>query len=85
MLWKPSEESIRQTNMHRFMQFVNAKHNQKFDEYAALYRVVGRPHSRVLGGHVGICRDHPLRALSSRWWTTSTKMPGARMVLRARA
>ena len=38
MLWKPSEESIRQSNMHRFMQLVNARHRQKFDEYTPLYR-----------------------------------------------
>jgi len=37
MLWKPSDESIRQSNMYRFMQFVNSKCNQKFTQYAALY------------------------------------------------
>ncbi|HSM89903.1 MAG TPA: acetoacetate--CoA ligase [Desulfobacterales bacterium] len=38
MLWKPSGESVRQSNMHRFMQLVNARHHQKFDEYTPLYR-----------------------------------------------
>jgi acetoacetyl-CoA synthetase len=37
MLWKPSEESIRQTNMYRFMQFINSKYNQKTDDYISLY------------------------------------------------
>jgi len=37
MLWKPSEESIRQTNMYRFMQFINSKYNQKMKDYASLY------------------------------------------------
>ena len=37
MLWKPSDESIRQSNMHRFMQFINSKYNQKFTQYAPLY------------------------------------------------
>jgi acetoacetyl-CoA synthetase len=37
MLWKPSDESIRQSNMHRFMQCINSKYNQKFTHYAPLY------------------------------------------------
>jgi len=37
MLWKPSDASIRQSNMHRFMQFINSKHNQKFTQYTPLY------------------------------------------------
>ena len=37
MLWKPSDESIRQSNMHRFMQFINSKYNQKFTQYTPLY------------------------------------------------
>ena len=38
MLWKPSEESVRQSNMYRFMNFVNVRHKQDFDAYAPLYR-----------------------------------------------
>ena len=38
MLWKPSEESVRQSNMYRFMQLVNARHRQTFAEYASLHR-----------------------------------------------
>jgi acetoacetyl-CoA synthetase len=38
MLWKPSEESIRKTNMYRFMQFINARYSQKLDDYPTLYR-----------------------------------------------
>ena len=37
MLWKPSDESIRQSNMSRFMQFINSKYNQKFTQYMPLY------------------------------------------------
>jgi acetoacetyl-CoA synthetase len=37
MLWKPSEESIRQSNMYHFMQLINAKYQQKLDAYAPLY------------------------------------------------
>ncbi|MFZ0482170.1 MAG: acetoacetate--CoA ligase [Desulfobacterales bacterium] len=38
LLWKPSEERIQNTNMHRFMNFVNAKFDQNFTEYDPLYR-----------------------------------------------
>jgi acetoacetyl-CoA synthetase len=38
LLWKPSEERIQSTNMHRFMNFVNVKFNQNFSEYDPLYR-----------------------------------------------
>lgn len=38
LLWKPSEERIRNTNMHKFMQAVNRKHGTNFKEYSELYR-----------------------------------------------
>jgi len=38
MLWKPSEESIRQSNMYRFMQIVNQKYHQALNEYDSLYQ-----------------------------------------------
>jgi acetoacetyl-CoA synthetase len=38
LLWRPSEERIQGTNMYRFMNFVNAKFNQNFTEYASLYQ-----------------------------------------------
>ena len=38
MLWKPSEASIYKTNIYRFMQFINARTNQKLGDYPALYR-----------------------------------------------
>jgi acetoacetyl-CoA synthetase len=38
MLWKPSEERIRRTNMYRFMNFINERHGKNFDEYTPLYR-----------------------------------------------
>jgi len=37
LLWKPSEEQIRNSNMYRFMGMVNEKYKQNFDEYAPLY------------------------------------------------
>jgi len=38
LLWEPSEERIKNTNMYRFMDFINAKHHQDFSEYAPLYQ-----------------------------------------------
>jgi acetoacetyl-CoA synthetase len=37
LLWKPSEEHIKKTNMYRFMQFVNEKHKQNFKTYPSFY------------------------------------------------
>ncbi|MBW2096121.1 MAG: acetoacetate--CoA ligase [Deltaproteobacteria bacterium] len=37
LLWKPSEERIKKTNMYRFMQTVNSKFGKNFDEYGPLY------------------------------------------------
>ncbi|MBN2124618.1 MAG: acetoacetate--CoA ligase, partial [Deltaproteobacteria bacterium] len=37
LLWKPSEERVRSTNMYRFMNFVNEKFGKDFREYASLY------------------------------------------------
>ncbi len=37
ILWQPSEERIRQTNMYAFMQMVNERHGRQFSEYTKLY------------------------------------------------
>ncbi|MCX5855478.1 MAG: acetoacetate--CoA ligase [Deltaproteobacteria bacterium] len=38
LLWKPSQERISNTNLKRFMDFINKKHEQNFTEYDTLYR-----------------------------------------------
>jgi len=38
LLWEPLEERIKGTNMYRFMNFINEKHNKNFTEYAPLYQ-----------------------------------------------
>jgi len=38
LLWQPSEERIKSTNMYRFMMFINEKYNKDFAEYAPLYQ-----------------------------------------------
>ena len=37
LLWEPSEEQIKTSNMYRFMQVVNDKYNREFNDYASLY------------------------------------------------
>jgi acetoacetyl-CoA synthetase len=36
-LWQPSEERVKSTNMYRFMNLINEKYGQNFDEYESLY------------------------------------------------
>ncbi len=38
LLWQPSEEKIRQTNMYRFMNYVNENYNTDFTQYNPLYQ-----------------------------------------------
>jgi len=38
LLWKPSEERVKSTNMYRFMNVINETYNQHFSEYAPLYQ-----------------------------------------------
>jgi acetoacetyl-CoA synthetase len=38
LLWKPSEERIKNTNLYRFMNVINEKYRQNFSEYEPLYR-----------------------------------------------
>jgi acetoacetyl-CoA synthetase len=38
LLWEPSEGRVKSTNMYRFMNFINEKHNKSFTEYATLYQ-----------------------------------------------
>ena len=37
LLWKPSEQRIKHSNMYRFMNVVNDKYHQNFSEFAPLY------------------------------------------------
>ena len=38
LLWQPSEERIKGTNMYRFMNLINEKHGKNFAEYKDLYQ-----------------------------------------------
>ena len=37
LLWKPSEERVKNSNMYRFLLFVNKRHQQTFTDYDSLY------------------------------------------------
>ena len=38
LLWQPSEERVKASNMYRFMHFINEKHDRDFSEYAPLHQ-----------------------------------------------
>ncbi len=38
ILWQPSEEQIQQTNMYRFIQYVNGRYNLSISDYPELYQ-----------------------------------------------
>jgi acetoacetyl-CoA synthetase len=38
LLWEPSEEQIKKTNMYRFMNFINERFGTNFEEYAPLHQ-----------------------------------------------
>jgi len=38
LLWKPSEERIKNSNMYKFIQFINKKYGTNFTEYRPLYQ-----------------------------------------------
>ena len=38
LLWTPSEDQIKQTNLYHFLTVVNKKFQQDFDDYASLYK-----------------------------------------------
>jgi acetoacetyl-CoA synthetase len=38
LLWQPSEEQIKNSNMYRFMNVVNKKYHQNFSDFAPLYQ-----------------------------------------------
>ncbi|UCH22989.1 MAG: acetoacetate--CoA ligase [Deltaproteobacteria bacterium] len=38
MLWKPSEERVKKTNLYRFMNLINERHGKNFAEFEPLYQ-----------------------------------------------
>ncbi|MBF0397564.1 MAG: acetoacetate--CoA ligase, partial [Desulfobacterales bacterium] len=37
MLWQPSHERIKNTNMYKFMNIINEKYNKNFVDYSGIY------------------------------------------------
>jgi len=83
MLWKPSEEQIKATNMYRFMNTVNERFGTSFDEYEALYRWSIENIAdfwAVMWDFVGIIHSAPYEQVID----DPGKMPGARWFAGAR-
>lgn len=62
LLWKPSEEYIKTTNMYSFINYINEKFNLKINDYASLYSwSVDFPDSfwDELWNYLGIKCSHP--------------------------
>ena len=38
LLWQPSEERVKGSNMYRFMNFINEKYDRDFTEYTSLHQ-----------------------------------------------
>ncbi|MCF8144027.1 MAG: acetoacetate--CoA ligase [Deltaproteobacteria bacterium] len=77
LLWQPSKERIRSTNMYRFMMFVNERYQKDFAEYAPLYQwsIDNIPDFWAsMWEFAGIKASRPY----TRVVNDVTKMPGAR-------
>jgi len=77
LLWQPTAERVRASNMFRFMQFVNERHGCDFKDYPALYRwsVEHIPEFwAAMWDFAGIRHSAPYREVVD----DVTKMPGAR-------
>ncbi len=77
LLWEPNEEEKKNTNMYRFMGFVNEKFNLNFNEYESLYRWSVENLSSfwsAIWEFVGIKASHPYDQVID----DTTKMPGAK-------
>jgi acetoacetyl-CoA synthetase len=83
MLWKPTEDSIRQSNMYRFMQGVNARHHHTLDDYPALHRWSVDHIAEfwaAMWDFAGIIHSAPYREVVD----DATRMPGAKWFAGAR-
>ena len=63
LLWKPSEERIKSSNMYRFMTFVNERHQHDFTDYDGLYAWSVSHTLRFLGRRLGFRRDQGIEEI----------------------
>ena len=83
LLWKPSEEQIKNSNLYRFMNFINEKYGQNFETYAPLYEwsVANIPEFwGAMWEFADIVASNPYEEVVD----DLTKMPGARWFSGAR-
>ncbi|MFH2219441.1 MAG: acetoacetate--CoA ligase [Pseudomonadota bacterium] len=82
-LWTPSKERIQNTNMYRFMKFINERHDRNFTEYIPLYHwsIENIPDFwAAVWAFVGIKASTPYDQIVD----DAGKMPGARWFSGAR-
>ncbi len=83
MLWKPSEDRIKSSNMYRFMQYVNERYNKDFKDYNSLYEwsVDNIPQFwEAVWDFVGIIASSPYKEVVD----DPSKMPGAKWFIGAK-
>ena len=83
LLWKPSDDQIKKTNMYRFLTFVNEKHGQSFFRYAQLHEWSIENISDFWAAFwkfAGIIHSNPYDEVID----DASKMPGARWFSGAR-
>ncbi len=83
ILWKPTEERIKNTNMYRFLDLINRRFSEDFTEYEALYRwsVAHIPDFwAAMWDFAGIKASDPYEQVID----DVNKMPGAHWFSRAR-
>ena len=83
MLWRPSEERIKSSNMYRFMQYVNERYNKDFKDYNSLYEwsVENIPQFwEAVWDFVGIVSSSPYKEVVD----DPSKMPGAKWFIGAK-
>ncbi|MBD3179685.1 MAG: acetoacetate--CoA ligase [Candidatus Latescibacteria bacterium] len=76
MMWKPSSERIAESNMYNFMQYINRRHNQEFEEYHQLWKWSVDNIPRLwesLWDYLDIIHSAPYREIL----TGEDRMPGA--------
>jgi acetoacetyl-CoA synthetase len=94
LLWRPSEERVKASNMFRFMNTVNERFNKNFTEYEALYQwsIQNIPDFwKLLWDFVGIKSSHPyetaledLGRMPGAKWFTGARLNFAENLLRYR-
>ncbi|NIU58305.1 MAG: hypothetical protein GWN67_18530 [Phycisphaerae bacterium] len=76
LLWKPSEEQIKKTNMYRFMNFINERFGKDFQEYAPLHQWSIDNISDFWAAFWEFAEVISTQSLTIRWWMMTPKCRG---------